>query len=105
MAENEQTKICPLCAETIKAAAKMCPYCRNWQPVIKWSLLNNPRLLQSVASVFWAASIFGAIFGLGYFLENLIGPKRDFAPYQSQIVVLSSDVNFRMSGSNLMVSV
>jgi hypothetical protein len=105
MAENEQTKACPFCAETIKAAAVFCPHCRFSQPRTKWAIKTNPLFLQSVASVFWAAAIFGAIIGLGYFLENLIGPKRDFAPYQNQIVVLSSEVSFRMSGSNLMVSV
>jgi RNA polymerase subunit RPABC4/transcription elongation factor Spt4 len=31
MPENEQTKVCPLCAETIKAAAKVCPFCRSKQ--------------------------------------------------------------------------
>lgn len=31
MAEAEQTKVCPLCAETIKAAAKVCPHCRTRQ--------------------------------------------------------------------------
>jgi hypothetical protein len=31
MAEIEQTKVCPLCAETIKAAAKVCPHCRKSQ--------------------------------------------------------------------------
>jgi len=103
MAENEQIKICPLCAETIKAAAKVCPHCRHWQPR-KWSF-SNPQLLQSVASVFWAVAIFGAIIGLGYFLENLIGPKRDFAPYQSQIAVVSSEVSLQMYGSNLTVDV
>ena len=49
--------------------------------------------------------IFGAIIGLGYFLENLLGSKRDFAPYRNQIGIVSSEVSFRMSGSNLMVSV
>jgi hypothetical protein len=102
MAENEQTKVCPLCAETIKSAAKVCPHCRHWQT--KWSF-QNPQVMQSIAAVFWAAAIFGAIFGLGYFLENLIGPKRDFTQYQSQIAVVSSEVSFRMSGSNLTVSV
>jgi hypothetical protein len=52
-----------------------------------------------------AAAIFGAIAGLGYFLEHLIGPKRDFSPYQNQILVVSSEMSFRISGSNLTVSV
>lgn len=28
---HDDTKVCPLCAETIKAAAKLCPYCRSRQ--------------------------------------------------------------------------
>jgi hypothetical protein len=103
MPETEQTKVCPLCAETIKAAAKVCPHCRHCQ-TRKWSL-SNPQFMQSVVAVFWAASIFGAIFGLGYFLENLLGSKRDFAPYQNQIGIVSSKVSFRTSGSNLTVFV
>jgi uncharacterized ubiquitin-like protein YukD len=104
MAEIEQTRVCPHCAETIKAAAKVCPHCRFWQPKTKWSL-RNPQFLQSVSSVICAAAIFGAIIGLVYFLQHLIGPKRDFTPYQSQIKVVSSEASFRVVFSNLTVSV
>jgi hypothetical protein len=105
MPENEPTKVCPFCAETIKVAAIFCPHCRFSQPKTKWSL-RNPQFLQSVSSVICAAAIFGAIIGLVYFLQHLIGPKRDFAPYQSQIAVVSSEMSFRMpSSSNLTVSV
>jgi hypothetical protein len=41
MAESEQTKVCPLCAETIKVAAKVCPFCQSRQSrftVIKGAL-------------------------------------------------------------------
>jgi hypothetical protein len=102
MSENEQTKICPLCAETIKAAAKVCPHCRTWQK--KWSL-QNPQTAQSVGAIIWLIVIIAVFIGLGCFLDHVIGPKRDFAPYQNQIGVVNSDVSFRMSGSNLTVSV
>lgn len=102
MAENEQTKICPLCAETIKAAAKVCPHCRYWQK--KWSF-QNPQTTQTIGAILAAILIIGAIMGVGMFFDHLIGPKRDFAPYRDQITVINSTLGFRMSGSNLMVSV
>jgi hypothetical protein len=49
MAENESTKVCPHCAEIIKAAAKVCPHCRYWQK--KWSLYN-PKVLAPFFLVF-----------------------------------------------------
>jgi hypothetical protein len=102
MAEIEQTKICPLCAETIKAAAKVCPHCRYWQK--KWSL-QNPQTAQTIGALCWIIIIIAAVMGLGVFLDHLIGPKRDFALYQSQIAVVNSEMSFRISGSNLTVSV
>ena len=52
-----------------------------------------------------AAALFGAMIGLGIFLDHLIGPKRDFSPYISQIKVTSSEMGFQMYNSNLTVSV
>jgi hypothetical protein len=102
MAENESTKVCPFCAETIKAAAKVCPHCRYWQK--KWSL-QNPQTIQSIAAVCWVILIAAGAIGLGIFLEHLIGTKRDFAPYKNQIMVVSSERSFRVVYSNLTVSV
>jgi len=103
MAETEQTKVCPLCAESIKVAAKVCPHCRSWQK--KWSL-QNPQTTQSIGAVCGVVFIAGGVIGLGIFFDGLIGPKRDFAPYQNQISVVSSEASFRMpSSSNLTVSV
>jgi hypothetical protein len=39
------------------------------------------------------------------FAGRLVGPKRDFAAYQDQLVVLQSQVTHRLAGSNLMVTV
>ena len=36
---GEATKLCPLCAETIKPAAKICPYCQTRQN--RWSLRSQ----------------------------------------------------------------
>ena len=52
-----------------------------------------------------ALAVLGAIVGLGVFLDYLIRPKRNFAPYISQIKVTSSQLSFQMYNSNLNVSV
>jgi len=98
MVENEQIKICPLCAEPIKAMAKICPHCRSVQK--KWSL-QNP---QVTAALF--ATIYGLFFiGLFAFVGRAFWPKEDFAEYRNEISVANSQFSQRMAGSNLMVTV
>lgn len=102
MAENEQTKICPLCAETIKAAAKVCPYCRRWQK--KWSL-QNPQIGMSIGMTLWTFVSIAFLFVGGTFFEKNIWPKEDFATYRNEIGVVNSQFSQRIANSNLWVTV
>jgi hypothetical protein len=59
MAENEPTKVCPLCAETIKAAAKVCPFCRSRQgcfTVLKGELAGAIVTITLFAVLIWMSS-------------------------------------------------
>jgi hypothetical protein len=98
MTETEQTKICPLCAETIKAAAKVCPHCRHWQK--KWSL-QNPQ----VGVTLWGSLALAVWCCFGIFLDKMVGPKEQFATYRNEISVVNSESSQRMSGSNLWITV
>lgn len=94
MPEAEQTKVCPLCAETIKATAKVCPHCRFWQK--KWSL-QNPQ----VAVTLWALLAIAVWSVFGIFIGKMFGPKEDFANYRNEISVVNSQFSQRIYGSNL----
>ncbi|HYV36955.1 MAG TPA: FxLYD domain-containing protein [Gemmataceae bacterium] len=98
MAESDQTKACPLCAETIKVVAKVCPHCRHWQK--KWSL-GNPRIMAAAGTILL---ILYSV-GMAVFLEQLLGPRRDFAEYRDQIVVISSSMNVSQTEKGRYVSV
>jgi hypothetical protein len=80
MAETEQTKVCPLCAETIKAAAKVCPYCRKSQR--RWALFTRYDLCAMVAVLLYVGAAILIIF--------LFQTKRDFGPDREKIRVIET---------------
>jgi uncharacterized protein (UPF0212 family) len=92
MAENEQTKVCPHCAETIKMAAVVCPHCRYWQR--KWSL-HNPKVLGALGLVVMTAYIVG----VGIFTDKVFGSKEQFATYRNEITIVNSQLSQRISVS------
>jgi hypothetical protein len=88
------TKICPLCAETVKSEAKVCPHCRHW--LKKWSL-PSPYVSGAAVLTVW---ILVAV-GFTAFLQKIEGPKTDFAEYRDQISIVNSQFSQQMQGSNL----
>jgi hypothetical protein len=98
MSGDVDTKVCPLCAETIKASAKVCPHCRFYQK--KWSLLN-PMVWMTLMGIFWIT----VLIGLALFFEKTFGPKEEFASYRTGIDVVNSQFSQRISGSNLLITV
>jgi len=72
-------KVCPLCAETIKAAAKVCPFCRASQTRVgQWV-----PLLPVGASVLVMLAVLGMV-GVWAFPH---WEERNFDPYRAQLVV------------------
>lgn len=93
--ENEQTKVCRLCAETIKAAAKVCPYCRVSQR--GWFFINIFNLMAILAVVAYMITA-----GL---IASLPRSERIFSPIRDRIEVLSSQLSVNAStyGTNILI--
>ena len=95
---DEPTKVCPLCAETIKAAAKVCPHCRHLQKF--WSF-SNPQLL----SIIGAITLFVLLASMGVLYDKMFALKEQFATYRNEITVIGSQFSYRIANSNLMITV
>ena len=82
MGFDQSVKVCPLCAETIKEAAKVCPFCHAGQTrLAHW----GPYL-----GVAFSAFALLAFVGLTCFwlIPDVFRSKgRGFAPYRAQLVV------------------
>jgi hypothetical protein len=91
MSDAAQTKVCPMCAETIRAAAKLCPHCRHVQ--VKWNLFA-PNITAVVVMVFWLAAILGVMILIG----RVIG-RQNAEPYLQQFAILESTVSQRITSN------
>jgi hypothetical protein len=96
MAENESTKVCSLCAETIKAAAKVCPHCRKiqkrWLFITRYDLAVLAMGFLAVGTVVWSV--------------NMFSNGRNFSSSRDKVEVLSSQlvVDSSRENTNVIVS-
>jgi hypothetical protein len=95
MAENESTKVCPHCAETIKAAAKVCPFCQNIQ-----NFWRN--LVGDAARTIYAMGLAILCFGTAVYL---LVSERNFSDYHEQVVVLDTRMAEEVTNENTNVIV
>src|SRR5205809_6713949 len=82
MDSDQNEKVCPLCAETIKTAAKVCPFCRASQTrFARW-----PQYLGPIFSglTLLAVLVFGCIW---LFPDVFRAEGRSFAPHREELVV------------------
>ncbi len=96
MAESEQTKVCPLCAETIKAVAKVCPHCRKYQ--YWWAFITTHDVLAvlPILILVWTA----------WALMEMFYSGRDFSSSRDKIEVLNSQLALDVTSysTNVIVS-
>jgi hypothetical protein len=85
-----ETRICPYCAEQIKAAAKICPKCRQWLTALS---LRNP----GMAVVVMCSCMFLLIGGALLWLARLTDNGSDFSPYRDRITIVESRMSFGKS--------
>ena len=96
MSEAATTKVCPACAEEIKAAAEICPFCRRHQT--KLSFWKQPQA--HLILLLFPVVVVGAMFWLG----SIFGPGRAFTPYQAQIVVVGPKMHFSHTATGDFIS-
>jgi RNA polymerase subunit RPABC4/transcription elongation factor Spt4 len=89
MNDNVETKACGLCAEPIRVAAKICPYCRSMQP--RWKRQKQFEQWISLGAAF--LMMIGLICSFAW----LLSPGRDFALFQSQFTVVNPEMSFNVT--------
>jgi hypothetical protein len=98
MAENEQTKVCPHCAETIKAAAKVCPRCRSRLQAENGAFVAGLKLFG------FFVLLYGPLLLGAWLVGDARRPGRSFEPYRDKIVVLDTTIHYSRSNSTNVIS-
>ena len=94
---DAETKTCPHCAETIKAAAKRCPRCRTG--LIK---TKNAKWLELGVFYFLICT---PILLAAWWMREINEPGEPFDSYRSQIIVTNTTMNYSRSDNTNIIAV
>lgn len=97
---DPQKRICPFCAETIEAKAKVCPHCRQW---LTWKSFRHPLVSMLVhfvpATAVWVALI-AVMFSS---LDHMQNPKPYYSEFPNTLKILESQMNWVQTEKGLRV--
>lgn len=100
---NESKKTCPFCAETIPAAAKICPRCRQW---ISLRSFRNPvvGLITGLCIMFVCGSCM--VFMFSRLFSHIGNPPPYYADHVGSLQILQSQMFFKntTNGSRIYVT-
>ncbi len=99
---TETNKICPYCAEQIKASAKICPRCQQWLTTCS---LRNPTVFIGSVCLCGLISLFVAHLHFQRLLEPLRQAGIDFSAYRDSISVIESRMNLEKGDKESSVNV
>ena len=94
MSEIAETKVCPFCAETIKAAAKKCPFCNS--RLVRYALFRQEFALGLGCLLMFGMFIFVCV----WILPGDSGEQYHFEHHQSDLETREVKVAARSEGTN-----
>ena len=91
MTNPDRSRICPLCAETIPVAAKVCPRCRQW---LSLRSLRHP-FIQGALTIVPLLILSGVLLGVGLTrFERLFNPRPFYSEMPNSLQILDSGMNW-----------
>jgi hypothetical protein len=99
---DPERRICPFCAEVIKAEAKLCPRCHQWLTLKSFRHPLVILLLHVVpVTVLWVALIAVTFSSL----DRLQNPKPYYSDFPDSLKIIEAHMNWAQTGNGLRIYV
>lgn len=93
-------RICPFCAETIEAKAKLCPHCHQW---LTWKSFRHPVVSMLVHIVPVTIIYVTLIVAMLSSIDHMMYPKPYYSEFPNSLKVLESHLNWAKTSNGLRI--